>query len=187
MPTKTKKTPVKPQGLIAQIKSEADIERLADSLESKYEFESEDVDLYGLLDLLWKTQNHSVRFVDKEIHEVQYIGTRLYLVPFSGENKAWRHRKDGRTKEWYVQPDIEIDYMPYDSFDADTAYIAAYRDKDTLNQIILDFYGIKEHDEIKKTKKDIRAEISSIRDEIKSKKAEIKALEAKINKLSKTL
>lgn len=187
MPTKTKKATAKPQGLIAQIKSEADIERLADKLQGKYEFNSDEVDLHSLLTLLWEMQDHSIRFVDKEIRDSEYVGTRLYLVPYSGNNRDWRYGKDRRTQKWYVKPDIEIDYMPYDSFDTDTAYIAAYRDQDTLNQIILDFYGIKKHADIKSDKQTLRTEIANIRAEIDMKKSEIKALDAKIKKLSKSL
>lgn len=122
-------------------------------------------DMEGIIKLLVEKNDHSIRFEAEEDRDGGLINWDVCVCPYRGE----------------------VDFINYFATERTWPEDEANNDACTLSQFVLDFYGIKKHAEIKKTKKEIRAEISSIRNEIKSKKAEIKDLTAKISKLSKSL
>jgi hypothetical protein len=120
----------------------------------------------NLLRYLVKKKDHSIHFVAEEDQCEGLINWGVDLKPYDSEH------------------DLNLFYSVTERDHPDCD---AENDADILNQFILDFYGIKNHAEIKKTKKDIRVEIKSIRNEIKFKKTEIKELTARMNKLSNSL
>lgn len=90
---------------------------------------------------------------------------------------------------WHIilgaNPPIEqIDYFP---FNMDHAEACANEDAATLNQFILDFYGIKKFVKPKPTKKEVLAELRQIKAEISAKKSELKSLTSQMKNLSKSL
>ncbi len=177
MKTKKKIVPVKE--LYSAIKNGMSIEEATRNalavLSPKLNMVSEDVDISvnsfvkNIITFMSETEDHSIRF---KVEEDRDDGSLSWdICPYEG------NRKSSRWGEW-------VTYYP---FNITCAESKAEEDAETLNQFILDFYGIKKHAEIKKTKNEIRAEIKAIRDEIKSKKAEIRGLMARMNKLSKSL
>lgn len=143
-------------------------------LSPKLNMVSEDVDISvdsfveNLIEVMSETEDHSIRF---KVNEDEDDGRMSWDVcPLQGTGLS-----------------DDLDWVTYYPFDMTCAESKAEEDAETLNQFILDFYGIKKHAEIKKTKNKIRAEIKAIRDDIKSKKAEIRGLMARMNKLSKSL
>jgi len=175
MKTKTNTVPVK--NLRKAIEDGMSHEEAADhalkALKPKLECLSEDADvdvdmnsfLTDLIECMVESKDHSIRFKVEE-------------------------DRDNESLSWDVVPtpivhDLErITYFP---FNMDNAEFKADDDAATLNQFILDFYGIKKHAERKLTKKEVRAELRRVKAEISEKKSELKNLTSQMNKLSKAL
>jgi predicted nucleic acid-binding Zn-ribbon protein len=81
----------------------------------------------------------------------------------------------------------DLERITYFPFNMDHAEACANEDAATLNQFVLDFYGIKKYVEPKPTKKNIQAELRRVKAEISEKKSELKNLTSQMNKLSKAL
>jgi hypothetical protein len=177
MPTKTKKKTIPVKSLYGAIKNGMSIKEAAKhamaSLKGKLHIcdsgdwgdEGEEPDMEAIIEFLVEKNDHSIRFEAKEDREGGLINWYVCVRPYREE----------------------VDFIYYFATERTLADFHAEEDAFTLSRFVLDFYGIKEHAEIKKTKKEIRTEISLIRDEIKEKKAEIKVLEAKMSKLYKSL
>lgn len=132
-------------------------------------------EIYDHADESWAER--LVRYLaEKNDPSIKFVATRE-------ENEGYF---DGTVDVCPNDPDADLKLI-YNSFNNDHADCDAQEDAETLNKFILDFYGIKKHAGIKKTAKEIRAQIKAIREEIKTKKAEIKDLTAKMNKFSKSL
>ena len=172
MKTKTKTVPVK--NLHEAIKAGMTYKEAAKhallALTRALNCVSEDVDvdmewfLKDLIECMVESEDHSLKFIVEEDRGDEILSWDVTL----GEN-------------W------DLDSITYFSFNMDHAQCNADEDAATLNQFILDFYGIKKHSEPKMTTKKIRAELRRVKAEISEKKSELKNLTSQMNRLSKML
>lgn len=154
-------------GLKGRILLGEDFKQLSKSIMGGHKFEHEEITeewMSEFLESIFRSNDHSLKFREREVRDSSYIGTQLYLT--SGEDK------------W------EFDYMPYDNFDADREYLAADRDIRKLNRIILDFYGIKAHGKKKFSKAEKKARAQKIDNQIKKLQDKISALKGKKAKMA---
>jgi hypothetical protein len=114
-----------------------------------------------------------------------------YMVESKGHGKFKVEEDRGdEMLSWFVilrDPRFAGDEIWYFPFNMDYAEDCANEDAETLNQFILDFYGIKKRTKPKPTKKEVRAELRRVKAEISEKKSELKNLTSQMNKLSKAL
>jgi hypothetical protein len=126
----------------------------------------EDVDvnmedlLENLIGFMVQTKDHSIEFKVEEDR-----GDEILSWSVVGSKSA---------------QDYGVDQIDYFSFNMDHAEACANEDAETLNQFILDFYGIKKRTKPKPTKKEVQAELRRITSELKN-------LTSQMNKLTKVL
>jgi len=176
MPKTKKKTIVTVKNLRKAIKEGMSIAEAADHalkvLKPNLNCLEEDVDVHmpslleDLMDYMIDSEDHSLKF---EVEEDR-----------GNEELSWSVILRSKTTTFYES----IDYFP---FNMDHAEFNAKEDAETLNQFILDFYGIKKHAQRKLTKKEMREELRLVKAEISEKKSELKTLTSRMNKLSKAL
>ena len=132
--------------------------------------------------------------VDEDMENLlkELIGCMVERSDHSIKFKVEEERDDGQLS-WHVilrENNSLIAYIDYFPFKMDHAESNANEDAATLNQFILDFYGIKKHSEKLRsswTKNEVRAELRRVKVAISEKKSELKKLTSLMNKLSKLL
>lgn len=169
MPTKTKIIPVKnlrkaiQDGMSHKEAGEHALKILEPKLNMFSEGVDQTVDMEYLIEILVEEYDHSIKFEVEEDRGNELLSWDVQLYK-NGES-MWN---------W--------DSSSYYGSSMDHAEYKAEEDAKTLNQFILDFYGIKKHET---TKGMARTKAKQIRAEIAEKQKEIKALQAELKKIAK--
>jgi len=121
----------------------------------------------NLLRYLVKKNDHSIHFMAEEDRCEGFVNWGVNLKPYDSE----RHLNIFYSVTERDHPDCD-----------------AEKDADTLNQFILDFYGIEGHEvNVPLRIKEIESQIKGHKQTIRESKREIKELESELEELSKSL